>query len=53
MKKKQKLNIREMILAAEAKTVMVNSGRSGSLNTYSVDPDWDSMDNVDVNDFLR
>ena len=48
MKKKQKLNIKEMILAAEAKAVMVNSGRS-----YSVDPEWDSMDNTDINDLLR
>ena len=26
---------------------------SGELSSWSVDPDWDSMDDIDVNDFLR
>jgi len=26
---------------------------SGELSSWSVDPDWDSMEGIDVNDFLR
>lgn len=28
-------------------------GSSGAIGNYSVDPDWDSMDGIDVNNFLK
>lgn len=48
--------MKKLILEDENSVMITTAGRtrrSGEMSSWSVDPDWDSMDDIDVNDFLR